>query len=204
MANGLADILMECKVMTIKTVTIFFITLFFISIASHAGSEQKKASTDELLRRIEALEKRVQVAEDIEVIKQLQNRYVNHLSFSEMGMNEIVDCFTDDAKIEVGPPVSPGKEGIAAFFEMIKPGHSGKEGNFVVHPIIKVNGDTATGKWLIYMMYSYQPTGQMLFWMQGVYDMEYKRQNGEWKISSMKWTRRIGPDATPPFPGTGN
>jgi len=172
-------------------------------VAPQAWAQQKQSTSDELLRRVEVLEKRIQVSEDIEAIKQLQNRYVNHLSFSEMGMNEIVDCFTDDAKIEVGPPASPGKEGIAKFFESIKPGHSGKEGNFVVHPIIKVNGDTATGKWLIYMMYSYQPTGQMLFWMQGVYDMEYKRQNGEWKISSMKWTKRIGPDAMPPFPGTG-
>jgi len=192
------------KIMTSKTMTIFFVLFLTSSTSSQGWSAQKKPGTDELLQRIEALEKRVQVAEDIEAIKQLHYRYVNHLTFSEMGMTEIVDCFTDDAKIEVGPPVSPGKEGIAAFFETIKPGHSGKEGNFVVHPIIKVNGDKATGKWLIYMMYNYQLTGQMLFWMQGVYDMEYKRQNGEWKISSMKWTRRIGPDATPPFPGTGN
>jgi hypothetical protein len=192
------------KDMFTRKMIISLIVFLFVISSPQARSKEKKPGIDELLLRIEALEKRVHVAEDIEAIKQLQNRYVNHLSFSEMGMNEIVDCFTDDAKIEVGPPVSPGKEGIAVFFQTIKPGHSGREGNFVVHPIIKVNGDNATGKWLIYMMYSYQLTGQMLFWMQGVYDMEYKRVNGEWKISSMKWTRRIGPDAAPPFPGTGN
>ncbi len=190
------------KAINIKQTMIFLIALISVSVASTGWSAQKKASTDELLLRIEALEKKVQVAEDIEAIKQLQIRYVNHLTFSEMG-DEIVACFTDDAKIEAGPPVSPGKEGIAAFFEMIKPGHSGKEGNFVVHPIINVNGDSATGTWLIYMMYAYQPTGQALFWIQGVYDMEYKRQNGEWKISSLKWIQRVGPNSMPPFPGTG-
>ena len=139
------------KAMNIKQASILVITLILVSGASTVWSGQKKASTDELLLRIEALEKKVQVAEDIEAIKQLQIRYVNHLTFSEMG-DEIVDCFTDDAKIEAGPPTTPGREGIAAFFEMIKPGQSGTEGYFVFHPIINVNGDTASGTWLIYMM----------------------------------------------------
>ena len=75
--------------------------------------------------------------------------------------------------------------------------NGGKEGDFVVHPIIRVDGDKATGKWLIYLMYCYPRTGQSLFWVQGFYDMDYVRENEKWKISVMRWTERMG------LPGTG-
>ena len=72
-----------------------------------------------------------------------------------------------------------------------------RKGDFFVHPIIRVDGDKATGKWLIYLMYCYPRTGQSLFWVQLFYNNEYVREKGEWKISLMTAWERMG------LPGTG-
>ena len=89
---------------------------------------------------------------------------------------------------------------IAKFFKNeLSKTHAGKEGLVCIHPIVTVNGDTASGKWLLYMMYFYPRTAQSLFWVQGFYQMEYLRENGNWKISLMTWTERLGlPGGGPP------
>jgi hypothetical protein len=75
----------------------------------------------------------------------------------------------------------------------------GKEGDIVVHPVITLDGDTAKGKWLLYMLYSYPRTGQMMFFVQGFYENEYVRENGRWKIRLMTWSERMGlPGGGPP------
>ena len=161
---------------------------------------------EEMEKRLEAaedalkkMEKRVRVTEDINEIKQLQRRYVNALMCTEW--DDAVDCFAEDARVDVylHEPVS-GKAAIDKWFkEELSKTHVGKEGDFVVHPIIDVDGDKATGKWLIYIMYFYPRTGQSLFWVQGFYDMEYVRENGRWKISLMTWMERLGlPGSGPP------
>jgi len=45
-----------------------------------------------------------------------------------------------------------------------------------------VNGDTAKGDFMLFMMYFYKRTGQSMFWVQGQYDNDYVRENGQWKI----------------------
>ncbi len=93
-----------------------------------------------------------------------------------------------------------GKAAVEHWFrEELAKTHAGKEGDIVIHPIISVDGDQATGSWLLYMMYFYPRTGQSLFWVQGFYDMEYVREDGRWKISVMRWTERLGlPGGGPP------
>jgi hypothetical protein len=154
-------------------------------------------TAEEMEKRLEELEKRVRVTEDIQEIHQLQRRYVNALICTEW--DDCADCFAKDALIDVylHDPVK-GNDNIRKWFkEELALTHAGKEGDFVVHPIITLDGDKAKGKWLIYMMYCYPRTGQSLFWVQGFYDMDYVRENGKWKISVMRFTERMG------LPGTG-
>lgn len=157
--------------------------------------KQLKATRDSLRE----LEDRVRVTEDIQEIHQLQRRYVNALMCTEW--NDVVDCFSDNAEIDVylHKPVS-GKKQIEKWFkEELSKTHAGKEGDVCIHPIISVEGDSAKGTWLLYMMYFYPRTGQSLFWVQGFYNMEYTRENGIWKISRMNWTERLGlPGGGPP------
>ena len=149
--------------------------------------------------KINILEERVKITEDIQEIHQLQRRYVNALMCTEW--DDAVECFSENAVIDVylHEPIS-GKPAIEKWFkDELSKTHAGKEGDVCIHPIISVNGDNATGKWLLYMMYFYPRTGQSLFWVQGFYDMEYIRENGEWKISVMRWSERLGlPGSGPP------
>jgi len=148
---------------------------------------------------IAALEKRVQATEDIQQIHQLQRHYVNALI--NMEWDECADCFSENARVNVylHEPMQ-GREVIRQWFkEELSKTHHGKEGDVLVHPEITLEGDKAKGKWLIYLMYAYPRTGQALFWVQGFYQNEYVREKGQWKVSYMSWTERMGlPGGGPP------
>jgi hypothetical protein len=149
---------------------------------------------------LEELEKRLRTLEDIEEIKQLQARYVNCLTTTEW--DELTDCFAENGAADLHAGLVRGKEAIAKLFkEKISITHVGLEGNFVVHPIISVEGDKAKGSWLLYIQFSQphkiqiEPTAtaekDAPDWMQGYYEMEYIKENGKWKINLLKWRRRI-------------
>jgi hypothetical protein len=149
---------------------------------------------------LEELERRLRKLEDIEAIKQLQVRYVNYLT--TIAWDDIVDCFAADAVVDLSVGKVRGKEAIESLFKKkISITHVGLEGNFVVHPIISVEGDKAKGSWLLYTHFSLphkiqidpSPTADVDApdWMQGYYEMEYVKEKGTWKISLLRWTRRI-------------
>lgn len=158
----------------------------------------------EIEARLKALEERQQATEDLEAIKQLQYRYMNAFMFADW--DTVLDCFTEDAVIDVTVDKQiKGKAEIEKIYrEELGKGHVGSEGDFVIHPIISVNGDTAEGNWMMYMMYAYKPTGQSLFWVQGMYDAKYIKINGKWKFSYLYHKPRMAPNTggPPPFPGT--
>lgn len=147
---------------------------------------------------IEEIEKRLQVVEDIEQIKQLHNRYMNALTFIDW--DAIIACFAEESTLDVefGGFIS-GKTAIAKFFkEMLSRIHIGKEGIFAVHPLITVDGDLAKGNWLMYIMYADHRTWQSRYWLQGIYDAQYVRVNGEWKFRHLQWRPRLEPPGAPP------
>jgi ketosteroid isomerase-like protein len=149
---------------------------------------------------IKELEKRLKHLEDIEAIKQLQVRYVNALT--TIDWDDLLDCFAADATADVGIGKARGKDAIEDLFRnTVSITHVAQEGNFVVHPIITVEGDTARGSWLLYTHFSQphkiqihpSPTADVDApdWWGGYYEMEYVREKGKWKIKSLLWTRRL-------------
>jgi ketosteroid isomerase-like protein len=158
---------------------------------------------EDAVKQLEAtvggLRGRVQVTEDVNEIKELQWTYLNALMATDWDV--CAGCFAEDARVDVylHEPVE-GKAAIAHWFKNeLSKTHSGKEGDVCIHPIITVDGDTAKGSWLLYMMYFYARTGQSMFWVQGYYDMDYRRENGRWKIAVMRWRETIGlPGGGPP------
>jgi ketosteroid isomerase-like protein len=147
---------------------------------------------------LEEMEKRLKVVEDIEQIKQLHYRYINALTFIDW--DDIIDCFAEDSSIDVQfGGLIKGKAAIAKFFhEMLSQIHIGKEGIFMVHPVITVHGDNAKGNWLMYMMYADHRTWQSRYWIQGIYDAEYVRVDGQWKFHHLQWRPRLEPPGPPP------
>ena len=148
---------------------------------------------------LQEMEKRLQTLEDIEEIKKVHVRYVNCLT--TIKWDELVDCFAEDAVVYL-QKVASGKKAIAKYYkEEASQRHVGLEGPFCVHPIISVEGDKAKGSWLLYIKWSHphKPLPKLDFlctedapdWFQGYHDMEYKKENGKWKISSLKWQCRL-------------
>lgn len=160
----------------------------------------------ELQQRVSELEAKLnefaalaQETADVREIQELQFRYVNALMAMEW--DTCADCFAENALVDVylHKPVR-GRENIRTWFkEELSKTHHGHEGDVCIHPIITVEGDTAKGDFILYMMYFYARTGQSMFWVQGQYDNEYVRENGRWKISVMRWKELIGlPGGGPP------
>jgi hypothetical protein len=178
---------------------------------------------EEMAKKIETLEKEVRLARDIQEIEQLQYQYVDSLFMLnsdelEKVFAEDVSFGSEDEKMPEGAPPMPesgagghpsGPKALTqSLIEQAKSGNLDHTGGFVVHPTIKVDGDRATGHWVLYILLSYRLTNQILFYIQRTYDPVYVRENGKWKLAALNMSfNRLGPpmggaDGTPPEPGT--
>ena len=136
---------------------------------------------------LEELAKRVQASEDLEEIKKLHQTYIDLMD--NLKYKEVLDLFTEDASVEVrNSGVLKGKEGLTdIYINKLGRRTTRSEGHFVIEPDITIEGDTARGTWLVYMLFS-KP---VIEWVQGRNDAEYEKVNGTWKIKSMKFTRTL-------------
>jgi hypothetical protein len=149
---------------------------------------------------LQELEKRIGVLKDIEEIKQLHCRYLNGLIRSNI--NEILPCFAKNGVIDIHAGTGKTPEGrVVVFKKLLSEHHIGKEGLFMVHPIINVNGNTAKGSWLLYLQFA-RPrklvprptiftTDEAPDWMQGFYEADYTKEDGEWKLACLKFRCRL-------------
>ncbi|MBN1627497.1 MAG: nuclear transport factor 2 family protein [Deltaproteobacteria bacterium] len=176
----------------------FCIMILVAGCAFFSGCTDNTAQNREMLQAIEDLKKEVQTMKDVEAIKQLHIRYVNDLTYGEW--DDIVECFAEDAVLAVmmGQEPTTGKEKIRDIFmnQVAKSDkHTGSEANMTLHPLVTVDGDTAKSNWVIYFITQPDKEKEAVQVLQGIYDCEYKREIGEWKISYIKWTPRfaLGP-----------
>jgi ketosteroid isomerase-like protein len=154
---------------------------------------------------IAAIKEQIRNLQDVEAVKQLHYRYVNGLTYANW--EEVVDCFAQDAVLEVFMGREPivGIDDIRDAFmnEIAKSDkHVGKEANLTLHPIVTVDGDKAEANWVIYFVTQPDPDEKALQLVQGIYDLEFKRENGEWKISYIKWVARFALGMEGGLPGT--
>ena len=146
---------------------------------------------EELEKKVEDLEKQLKLAADKEEIERLQYHYINSLIAQKW--DAVGDCFTENAVMDKGFEMIKGKTAVMKeFTEQISKSHTGKEGLFVVHPMIDVDGDKATGKFLSYFMHIRSNNEDpRLHWMQGVYNCTFVKENNKWKISIFYWRPRL-------------
>ncbi|MBN1189072.1 MAG: nuclear transport factor 2 family protein [Dehalococcoidales bacterium] len=141
---------------------------------------------------IEDLEKRVQAIEALEKIKKLHQSYINLMD--NLKYEEVLDLFTSDATVEIrNSGVKKGRKEMSEVYIGVLARNRGDtrlEGHMAIEPDIEVNGDTAEGTWLIYMLFS-RPSIQ---WVQGKNECTYRKENGVWKISKLKFTRTLASD----------
>ena len=146
---------------------------------------------------LEELEKKVKALEDIEAIKQLHIGYI--LALNEQNFEGMIDCFAEDAALEGIDGNHNGKEEIAKMFRAMAERQRAvkmwKGGQILVHPVISVEGDKAKGCLTWFRISKPQKftseIGQEIMVIsprEARYDMEYKRVDGKWKMSRMKFT----------------
>ena len=141
---------------------------------------------------LEDLEKRIGALEDLEEIKKLHQKYINLMD--ELRYEEVLDLFTEDGTAEVrNLGIKRGKKELSEVYLGVLAKNRGTmryDGHMAVEPDITIERDTARGTWLIYMLFS-KPAIQ---WVQGKNECEYRKENGKWKISKLKFTRTLASD----------
>jgi hypothetical protein len=119
---------------------------------------------------IEELARRVRAIEDAEEIKKLHQRYMDLMD--ALRYDEVPDLFTEDAEVDVrGSGPKRGRAELRKLYFGLRDQKHGvrDNGHLAAHPDITVNGDNATGTWLVYMFYE-EPEGA---WVQGRNEVEY-------------------------------
>lgn len=130
----------------------------------------------------EDLEARVKVLEDMEAIKKLKYRmlyYLDHRDFAAAN-----DCFSSNPKMDCGEYGKPvGRDEVTKFHMEILPKMSKFTMHFIFNPDIEITGETtAKGRY-----YGYIPrttANNEANFLCVMYDEEYVKENGVWKISS--------------------
>jgi len=157
----------------------------------------------DLATRLSELEREAERRENYLAIARLQRAYGYYLDKGYW--REAADLFTEDATFEQGVDgVYVGRERI---FELIVRQTGGNVGpglpfgqlneRLQLQGIVTVapDGLTAQGRWHELAMYGHY--GKDAYWGDGVYENRYRKENGVWKISAL----RFYPNFVAPYEG---
>jgi len=157
-------------------------------------------STDDPAARVAALRTRLTNVtarttrvDDINRIENLQGSYGYYTD--KMLWDEVVDLFADGGTLEIGPSgVYVGKDSIRKYLLSLSGGKQGPlpgvlNDHFEEQPIVTVasDGQSAKGRWRLMLMTGVSGSGSGGNWGDGVYENEYVKQGGVWKISKLHW-----------------
>ena len=121
---------------------------------------------------------------DIEALKTLKHRYA---AYCDDGFNAdgIASLFTKDAVWDGGPfGRFEGREAIREFFTSM-PDTVDWACHYMLNPVIEVDGDRATGAWLLWQPLVLKEDSQAM-WISASYNDTYVRVGDEWFHESVK------------------
>ncbi len=142
---------------------------------------------EELEKQFRELQAKVRELEDIENIKKLHREYLFYISNLEF--DEALDCFSPDIVVDVANyGIKQGKEDVTKFFKEVIYQNvlQSKDAHFTGQAVISVEGAKAKGHWMFYRLLQRPSTPG---WVQGRYDCEYVKLDGQWKFSYLKMKR---------------
>jgi hypothetical protein len=159
--------------------------------ASIASTIPVKLSLDKVpaseRKRMEQLARKVERMHDANAIENLQRAY--GFFVDKCLWKEASELFADDGTLEIGGRgVFVGKPRILEYLKYLAP-EGMKQGLLMNHlqlqPIVHVgaDGSTAKGRWRFLAEVGEWQKSQM--WGAGVYENEYVKQNGVWKIRTL-------------------
>jgi hypothetical protein len=148
----------------------------------------------ELEAKIKRLEKKVRLLEDINEIKRLQRAYGYYVE--HMMRDEIADCFADrdDVALYWLEGTWLGKEGVKRYFgvgtDRPQPPRDFLHQLMQVTGVVDVepNGRTGKGRWYGFGGMSSSRDGKVqCSLVSGIYEIEYIKERGKWKILTIRW-----------------
>lgn len=148
------------------------------------------AAARERLASIELRSTRVETINELENLQRIFGYYVD-----KMLWEHVIDLFSDEATLEIGDSgVYIGKDSIRRYLYALSGGEQGPlEGVLFNHlqlqPVITLaeDGRTAKGRWRALVMTGVHGEGSGGNWGEGIYENEYVRERGVWKISRLRW-----------------
>jgi hypothetical protein len=135
------------------------------------------------------IEQRVQILEDIQAITELKAAYCNAADGGwdrpSHDADTVASLFVADGVWDAGKiGRGEGREAIRALFTGFK------RFPFAFHrisnPVIKVQGDTATGEWHVLVPITLEENRAV--WAGGIYQDQFVRTPEGWKFKSLKFT----------------
>ena len=173
--------------------------LLLLGACGDSRVSQLEAQVQELTAKLNATQDSVTRLEDVKAIEKLQRAYGYFVD--KALWSQIVELFTDDGTVQLGGGgLYKGKEGVARQFQMSfgqgmgrGAGKDGlRKGVLFNHPQLQgivdidADGKTAHGRWRTLAQAAWQER-PVTFWNEGLYENEYVKENGVWKIKHMKF-----------------
>ena len=153
------------------------------------------SNTESLLARLAALEHRLGLVEDREAIERLQNQYGFYLDNRMWG--EVGELFAEEgASIEIGRRGNYlGKERIHRFLhEVLGQGRWGLLKDEIINHIqlqmvitVAEDRQSAKARSRAIVQGNSPPGAGSLLWAEGIYENEYVKEHGVWKIRRLWW-----------------
>jgi hypothetical protein len=156
------------------------------------SAESLEARIEELERRVAEQAGLIRKQEDIEACKNLQKAYgfyVEHM----MGQ-EIIDCFSKSEEVEIHfvEGTYLGQSGLNRYFGRMKADVSPE----LMHQVMQLSGIVtmepdglrAKGRWYAFGALAVPwNDGVRQTWMSSIYEMDYIKEDGVWKILVLRW-----------------
>lgn len=156
-------------------------------------------TVEELEAKVKILENKIRTLEDIEEIKKLQRAYGYYLE--HWMAEDIIDLFADDpdSTLLIALGEYRGKDAIRRFFRRGNEGiettkaenpeflHQVMQLSGIVH--VDPEGKTAKGRWYGFGANAFPVEGEGVKpgWMNGVYEVDYIKENDKWKLKKVHW-----------------
>jgi hypothetical protein len=165
----------------------------FAALVLGQSASDPAARVAALRTRLVNVTTRTARVDDVNRIENLQGSYGYYTD--KMLWDEVVDLFADDGTLEIGPSgVYVGKDSIRKYLLSLSGGTQGPlpgvlNDHFEEQPIVTVapDGQSAKGRWRLMLMTGVSGKGSGGNWGEGVYENEYVKQGGVWKLRKLHW-----------------
>ena len=137
----------------------------------------------------EEIAERLQILEDVESIRKLKASYCYLVDAAVAGdsdrWDEFMTHFVEDSWVDFDLfGRHEGREAVATFYRDVVGAALYFSAHMVSNPLIEVDGADAKGRWYVHVPFTARNRDEA-GWLQGKYEEEYVKVNGEWKWKSI-------------------